>query len=240
MENRPGNSPRSLVLPDGPDNLRIYLAGLHESLPSECLVTEEEKARALTFRNRRDGNHFLHSRHLVRTLICRWLAMSPALIQFQTAPSGKPRVIGLPVEVNWSHCRDALAVILSPEQPVGIDLEFCPDESTCNDCAAMSLLPEELEWCQAGHNSEERRLRFIRIWCLKEAVLKASGEGLSRDMKAVRTYPEGETPRPVQLPHAYGQPGDWMTGFPETGIHGLVCAVAMPKSGRPDPGSSLF
>ena len=240
MQNRPSSSLRSLAVPDALARLKIFLADLDEPLPEGCLVTEEESFRARTFRHHQQSHRFLHSRHIVRMLLCRWNGVPPTILQFHAGAFGKPRAPGIPGEVNWSHSLNVLAIAISPDYPVGIDLEHCPSGETCRECCASALIGEEWEWCLDGETDLERRLRFARLWCLKEAVLKASGEGLSRDMREIELLPGRSAPELKQLPAGYGPVAQWQTGFPDTGDPQLVCAFAMPVSSILPDASSLL
>ncbi|WP_422377762.1 4'-phosphopantetheinyl transferase superfamily protein [Roseibium sp.] len=54
--------------------------------------------------------------------------------------------------------------------------------------------------CAQGppNRATQKRLSFLRIWCLKEAIFKAVGSGLSEDLAAIDlTASPDETVRPV-------------------------------------------
>ena len=101
---------------------------------------------------------------------------------FEYGPHGKPTIVGHPdIHFNLSHCREAAVCALS-SQPVGIDVERIRRydrhliEYTMNDAEIRDI---EAAPDPARH--------FIRLWTMKEAVLKLTGEGIARDLKTVLT-----------------------------------------------------
>ena len=83
---------------------------------------------------------------------------------------------------NMSHCREAAICVLS-ERPVGVDIESIHRYS--ESLARYTMSDAEMAQIeQAGRADVE----FIRLWTLKEAVLKRSGEGIRNDMKHVLDY----------------------------------------------------
>jgi 4'-phosphopantetheinyl transferase len=101
---------------------------------------------------------------------------------FEYGPHGKPTIVGHPdIHFNLSHCREA-AICVVADHPVGIDIEtFREYRETLVDYVM--------------NDDERRQIResanpaaaFVRLWTMKEAVLKLSGEGLRNDMKNVLT-----------------------------------------------------
>ena len=78
-----------------------------------------------------------------------------------------------------SHCREAAICVLS-KRPVGVDIESIHRYSESLARYTMS----DAEMAQIGQ-AVRCDVEFIRLWTLKEAVLKRSGEGIRNDMKHV-------------------------------------------------------
>ena len=89
------------------------------------------------------------------------------------------------IHFNLSHCREAVLCVVS-DRPVGCDVESIREfhESlvryTMNDAEVRQIE-------QAPHPAAE----FIRLWTMKEAVLKLSGEGIRDDLKGVLQGKDG-------------------------------------------------
>ena len=99
---------------------------------------------------------------------------------FEYDANGKPSILGHPeIFFNISHCRKAVACVVA-DSPVGIDVE-----ETCrfsDSIARYTLDDEEYESVVKADNPSQA---FIRLWTMKEALLKYTGEGLRRDIKTV-------------------------------------------------------
>ena len=80
---------------------------------------------------------------------------------------------------NLSHCREAVACVLS-NQPVGIDIESIRPIKESLVCYTMNDAEQELIFSAPNPD-----VAFTRLWTRKEAVMKLSGHGLATDMKSV-------------------------------------------------------
>lgn len=80
---------------------------------------------------------------------------------------------------NLSHCREAVACVLS-SQPVGIDIESI--RPIKDSLVRYTMNDAEQELIFSAPNPD---VAFTRLWTRKEAVMKLSGHGLATDMKSV-------------------------------------------------------
>jgi len=124
-----------------------------------------------------------------RTCVLAYLLLKRALHEeygidenpiFEYGEHGKPSIVGHPeIFFNLSHCREAVACVVS-NHPVGIDIEsirkFSP--SLINYTMNAVEVQEILE-------AERPDVAFIRLWTMKEAHLKLTGEGISNNLKQV-------------------------------------------------------
>lgn len=99
---------------------------------------------------------------------------------FEYDEGGKPTLKGhSEIHFNLSHCAKAVACVVA-DRPVGIDVE-----ETCRykDSLARYAMNDE-EYNQITR-SDNPALTFTKLWTMKEALLKYTGEGLRRDIKTV-------------------------------------------------------
>ena len=116
--------------------------------------------------------------------------------QIAVASRGKPYFPGNDVHFSITHTREHAFCILSPV-PVGIDAEEM-------DRPARLTLADKVLSAQeraAYDRSEDKAQAFLKLWVLKEAAAKCSGEGL-------RGYPNHtnfslEDPRILQIDGCY-------------------------------------
>ena len=91
------------------------------------------------------------------------------------------------VDFSISHCKNAIAVVLS-DRPVGVDVEsFRHAEEAL---LRRTMNPEEQGEVRAAADPAEA---FTRLWTRKEAVLKLRGTGLVDDLHSV-LLPNPELP----------------------------------------------
>jgi len=138
------------------------------------------------------------STHLLKryALSKRMPEIQPAQWQFATSPLGKPEVCDGACHFNVSHAGQACAVAVSDEA-IGIDIEPQRTLADLETLANRVLTPAEHGWLR---NQPQRSHQLIRLWTVKEAALKAAGQGLRMDPKAVWIHsPQAEVSQ-VQLP----------------------------------------
>lgn len=114
-----------------------------------------------------------------------WLASrlggSPEELPLHRTPHGRPN-LSAPFErddASWSHSGEGLLVAHARDAIVGVDLEFERPRKAVLALAGRYFHPVETAWLAAQPDDSARQSAFIRLWCAKEAVLKAHGRGLA-------------------------------------------------------------
>jgi 4'-phosphopantetheinyl transferase len=150
------------------------------------LLDEVERGRYANYRREADKLRFLTGRALIRTVAATELGVSPAEITLDSScfdcgkPHGKPKVVGAGLEVSISHSGEWVALALTSGEPVGVDVEEVR-AAEVDDLAGIAFSPAELATF-AAVPAAERRGAFFTYWSRKEAVLKATGKGMSVPM----------------------------------------------------------
>jgi len=124
---------------------------------------------------------------------------------------GRPR-LGAPFadwDCNWSHSGDGLLVALGRSVQIGIDLERVRPRGRALDLAQRFFTAPELAWLHAAPSAAVRDHGFLRLWCAKEAVLKAHGHGISFGLHRLRFAESPDGLRLVECDPELGQAGDW-------------------------------
>lgn len=188
--------------------------------------TDDERARAARYRAGPVRARFIAGRCFLRRALAQALGASPSAVRLHVGPHGKPSVVGL--HFNLSHSEGRALLALCATHPVGIDLEVLREVEALQ-LAAAQFAPAELE-ALAALEGAERRLAFFRVWTRKEAVLKATGLGISTALDRL-VVSAGATARVLSLsPPLMGSPADWsleeLHPFPD-----FVAAVACPSPG---------
>lgn len=152
-------------------------------------VNAQRRAHALSYRQDHDRQLSLSAWLLLQRALREDYGISePPLFDF--GDHGKPFLAGRPdIHFNLSHCREA-AVCVVDTVPVGIDVEsldsYDPELLSCtmNDDEQRLIATDA-----------DPRLAFIRLWTMKESLLKMTGEGMTDDVSNVLTDSRLKTAR---------------------------------------------
>ena len=159
----------------------VFVFDLLDGVFSEddfALLSLDERQRALKYLTASDRGRFVQGRAGLRRLLSRYSGENPATIRFAYGPRGKPFLAGTPmVRFNLSHSEDKVAVVISMNREVGIDIENSRRDRDYVRFAERLFTREEREWLLA-QPQERLRASFYRAWTSKEAYFKALGTGL--------------------------------------------------------------
>ncbi|HEX6591913.1 MAG TPA: 4'-phosphopantetheinyl transferase superfamily protein, partial [Moraxellaceae bacterium] len=153
-----------------------YIAWLQDdgSAVDSSLLLPAEQAELAGFRSPERQRSFLLSRLLLRKLLRPHLPSSSLI--FKRAESGR---LFLEEAQGWhfslSHSAGGIAAIACT-QPCGIDIEV-PRKASFESVASRYFAEAEKKALQEAPTDQRVEL-FFRLWTLKEASVKALGEGL--------------------------------------------------------------
>jgi len=116
---------------------------------------------------------------LVRAWAAAELGCQPTALALARDLHGRPRLAApAGFDLSWSHSGEALLVALGEGVEVGIDLERARPRPRALELAQRFFHPAEAAWL-ATLPGAAREPAFLRLWCAKEAVLKAHGRGIA-------------------------------------------------------------
>jgi 4'-phosphopantetheinyl transferase len=158
-------------------------------------LSSDEHARCARFAFARDRRDFAAAHALLRTRLSQYADVSPAAWTFDALPGGKPFIVsasGAPtLAFNVSHTHGFVACAIAAGGEVGIDVESVDRATDGQRIAARYFSKAESDWLDAC-DARERAIRFIELWTLKEACVKAVGRGLSQPLNGFGFAFEGE------------------------------------------------
>ncbi|WP_338051592.1 4'-phosphopantetheinyl transferase family protein [Pseudonocardia acidicola] len=162
-----------------------------------ALLDEHERTRLRAFRRSADQARYLAAHALARLVLGVVLDMHPAGVRFDRTcrcgqQHGKPRLADEPDTPGFSltHSGDRVGLAVYGAGPVGLDVEHLRPLSDVAGMAAHVCSPAELTRPLPTDTAT-----FLTTWTRKEALLKATGEGLSRPMATITLSPAGNPPR---------------------------------------------
>jgi len=128
---------------------------------------------------------FLISRYLLRKGLSEFLGLPPQELDIRRRSSGKPFVYHFdkPVrnlDFSLSHTRGMAVLLIMPGQwRCGVDVERIDVRDVKDFMSPRFFSERERQVILAGVNEEEVSANLLAHWTLKEAYLKATGEGLA-------------------------------------------------------------
>ncbi len=121
-----------------------------------------------------------------------WLAArlqcSPEAVPLRRSPHGRPQLTAPHAtdDISWSHSGQGLLLAHARDAVVGIDLEHERPRRQVVALAQRYFHPAEAAWIAGKPEERASQSAFIRLWCAKEAVLKAHGRGLAFGLDRLR------------------------------------------------------
>jgi 4'-phosphopantetheinyl transferase len=146
------------------------------------MLSAEERARTDRFRFERDATLYAAAHVLLRKMLAAHGVPDP---RFRVNAWGKPELDGADpaLRFNLTHTRGLAACAVTPFGDLGIDAEAVDPAVDCLDLARHFFAPQEAAFL-AGLPPDRRGVAFCRLWTLKEAFIKAVGQGLSIPLDA--------------------------------------------------------
>ena len=174
----------------------IWIVDIHKfsfANKSECwyaagLITNDEIAISSRYTSARAKMHYLAGRALVRYALSRSANYNLRQIHIVIGENNKPVLAKNTNTLQWhfniSHSGDLVTCALANSE-VGIDIEMISHDVDYLSIARANFSDEEASWVAAKPASVNER--FVALWTIKEAYLKAIGIGLAVPISRVMT-----------------------------------------------------
>jgi 4'-phosphopantetheinyl transferase len=175
---------QQLIPPLAAGHCQLWWARLAGTRPGlDRLLDPVEQQRQAAYRHQADRDRFTLGVVVSRLVLGAHLALAPQRVSIDRTcphcgrPDGRPRSVDdAGVQFSISHSGDLVVVAFTIDCPVGVDVERM-DPAGEPELAQLILSPAE----RADFDSLPTAGRFrgfFRYWVRKEAVLKATGDGL--------------------------------------------------------------
>lgn len=156
----------------------------HPDLP----LSDAERERAARFHHLSDRWEFVLGRLMARHLVGERCGVAPSVFRFVENEHGRPEIahpdLERPIRFNLSHSGGLVACVIGEAPQIGVDVErldrppvdrrviqrYCSDDEQ----RALASMPDTL-----------RHERFLELWTLKEAYVKARGTGLTLPLSKI-------------------------------------------------------
>ena len=199
-----------------------------ERMPEElaliaAMLSPSEIARAARFGTNALRHRWMAGRASLRVILGRALGIAPAAVEILRGVRGRPELADRTarIDFNVSHTQGvalmAIARDMPPSTRIGVDIEHGEREVGVDMLQKKFLAPAEREMI-ADLSPDVRRRRFLHYWTCKEAMSKATGDGIIAPFGQLEVE-LGTPPRlcvgpPPYVPedwslHDAAVPGDW-------------------------------
>ncbi len=217
------------LVEDG-SGVRLYWADVgplsaREEAQIRQMMSAEEVRRCQRYRHEPSRRCCLVTRRLLRQTLSELGERRPAHWIFGTEEQGRPYLKNPTkklekMDFNLAHSQSRVVLAVAFGRRVGVDLESV-HRRVDHDLVAEKFF--DVREIQALEQLEDprRRRRFLELWVLKEAWMKADGRGMGAGLrKVVFRFDEEGRPRLVALPD--DEVDRWTVGLRKQGDHLLA------------------
>jgi 4'-phosphopantetheinyl transferase len=178
---------------------------------SIALLDRREREQLSRLSRADDRARYVAAHALLRQLVAQWWRVDPGVVAVTATcrrcagAHGRPVVSpppgGQALHVSIAHAGDRVVVACTDVGPIGVDVEENAGASFAG-FADVALAPCEQQWL-ARLSPDEQLPGRARMWVRKEAVLKATADGLSSDPRDLIVSAPRKRPRLVAWPDGH-------------------------------------
>jgi 4'-phosphopantetheinyl transferase len=148
---------------------------------ARAVLSPEERAREISYKRAVDGQRFARTRGVLRLLLSQYCGAAPENLEWLISDHGKPGLAPHPanrgVQFNVSHS-GTIALVAIGRRRVGVDVERIRSGVACLAIARRYFSPREVHELESLP-LEQQTPAFFRCWTRKEALVKATGNGIA-------------------------------------------------------------
>lgn len=184
--------PENQTKPGSFDDIDIWLGKIHADqydIPRfMAILDNSEVERAAKFKTRADQLKFIITRSALRQILSLYIHQPPKQLKFNYGVSGKPTLENEEDHLyfNASHGGEWFAIGVSKKISLGVDIERIDNDFDYQQVTKNYFTIKEKE-ALGQYASRAARDLFFTLWTRKEAILKESGIGLTKEIGYINT-----------------------------------------------------
>lgn len=163
----------------------VSFANCKQNIPKfwECL-SEAERAKAKGYYTSSLSERYIISHGILRYILSHYTSQLPQDIEFVHNTHGKPFLKNNNIQFNMSHSHNMISYVIALNYKVGIDIELQDDNFDADTMSDLVFTSQEAKLFAILEDA--RKLEFFyNLWVKKEALIKASGYGLSYPINTI-------------------------------------------------------
>ena len=169
---------KTLYEQDGKDFLHVYALPLESEIDSEEYLTLSEQVKRKRFIQQADKDRFSLGRYLIRTILPKYKPELTPLFELDFTLTNKPFIQNSAIHFNLAHSGNWVALAVS-NKTVGVDIELIKPITDIEEVMKPCFNDSEIETIV---NSSDSLNSFYKFWTRKEAILKATGQGIATNL----------------------------------------------------------
>ena len=157
---------------------KIHLSSYYKLVPelSKYLNTTELQC-AQNYHFQKDKNQFIICRTLLKFILAQHKSVAITEINIEIDSNRKPYLaLDQSVCFNVTHAKDYALILVRNDDPVGIDIEYLNIDFNFSEILLDIYSNLEIETVTNAKNKTDT---FYKYWTRKEAIVKATGTGIS-------------------------------------------------------------
>ena len=166
------------------DIWRIPVSNDPQQLDSlKNILQEEELVKAARYHQEKDRRRFITGRAMLRVILAKYLRLHPRNIQFEIGSNKKPFIknpVLIDLKYNISHAGNWILFAIGGSE-LGVDVEKIDQIFFYEEVLPISFSDIEINSIE---NSSSPRSNFYLYWTRKEALIKATSQGLDDHLTA--------------------------------------------------------
>lgn len=168
----------------------------------KSVLSEEEKQRADRFYFENDKDRFIIYHACKRIILSNYLKQKPREIIIFLQKNGKPFLKNTPLHFNLSHTKEMAILAVSKDVEIGIDIEKINPSTDYLGIAKRFFHVREYQQLLKTKDAQMQQQQFFVLWTAKEAILKATGEGITAGLDNFSVHYDCAHPNLLTHTHA--------------------------------------
>jgi 4'-phosphopantetheinyl transferase len=232
----PGNEPRAGTVWPRPGEVHLFLLSLSVSAGTlrdlSALLAPEELDRAARYVFDVHRVRYIAGRAILRRVLASYLQVQPGTLGFVYGPQGKPSLAGQGngLQFNLAHSENVGLLAVTRGEAVGVDVECIRILDDFDELVGRFFSRRESATFQRLA-PELKPTSFFNLWTRKEALLKATGDGIAHCLKEVEvSFLPGEPAQLLGVPSHFGRVEEWNLHDLRCVEPGFAAAVAIRRA----------
>lgn len=197
-------------------------------------LSDAERARAARFHHLSNKWEFVLGRLMARSLLAARTGVAAAAFEFVENAHGRPEIaapaLGSPLRFNLSHSGGIVACVLGETKQIGVDVERL-DRPPIDPRVIQRYCSDPEQTALAALADPARHERFLELWTLKEAYVKARGTGLTLPLSRISFAMGDQGPAEVRF-NGVDDESRWMFAHTRLEPKHLLAVAAEREPGQ--------